>query len=97
MSEYHSTVRNEGPTIVPLTMEYSLDFSVPGTQPTVLLLGIPPEDTVDHFEYAAHTLADSIFAKLEGMTLAEAVAANCASRDVTKVEGSRATVKVRLD
>jgi hypothetical protein len=97
MSEYHSIVHNEGPTIVPLTMEYSVDFSVPGKEPTVLLLGIPPADTVDNFEHAARTLAESIFAKLEGMTLAEIVSASCASRDVTKVEGTRATVKVRLD
>jgi len=97
MSEYHSTVRNDGPTVVPLAMPYSLDFSVPNTAPTVLLLGVPPEDTVGDFEYAARTIADSIYSKLTGMSLVEAVAASCAARDVTKVEGSKATVKIRLD
>lgn len=97
MSEYHSTVRNDGPTVIPLATQYSLDFSIPNTAPTVLLLGVPPEDTVGDFEFAARTMADSIYSKLTGMSLVEAVAASCAARDVTKVEGSKATVKIRLD
>jgi len=95
MSEYHSTVRNDGPTA--LAMPYSLDFSVPNAAPTVLLLGVPPEDTVDDFEDAARILADSIYSKLTGMSLVEAVAAGGAARECTKVEGSKATVKIRLD
>lgn len=76
-------------------MPYSLDFSVPNTAPTVLLLRVPPEDTVG--EYAARIMADWMHSELTGMSLVEAVTAGGAARECTKVEGSKAAVKVRLD